>query len=62
MEFSHIVSLILLGSFLSIIFLVLLADVFVFNEDPGHTKMSYMLVGALTGYVASFINTMYKKK
>ena len=61
-EFAELVSFVLLIGFLSVVFVILLGDLLVFNEDPDHSEMGYLLVGALTGYVASIVNSIYKKK
>ena len=62
LAYKDFMSFFLLFSFVIVIMTILLADIFVFNEDPGHSEISYMLIGALVGYVASIMNTYFKIK
>ena len=62
MEFRNIISLSMLYGFFVVILIILLSDIFIFAIEPSESKMAYLLVGGLVGYVATVITSIYKRK
>ena len=61
MKFQDLITLMMMVGFLGVISTVILADVLIFEEEPGHSDMALMLIGALIGAVSTYINFIYKK-
>jgi len=60
LKFRNTITLTLVLGFFSVAGLLLVADILVFGVQPSESKMAFLLVGALVGFVTSVVSFLYE--
>ena len=62
LKFRNVITLSLVMGFFAYAGIVTLADIFVFGVQPSESKMSYLIAGAIIGFVSGVVAFLYESE